>query len=137
VFLNSLSLLRAFQGQSLTTLLSLAGAGRLSVQRLGLEPWFGLLQKEAANAAVGQFREAVKLRPDLAEAHNNLGLALMGEGKLKEAQSEFRLALQLEPRYAVAHYNLGLALKKQGEAHAAEVEFRLAHELNPELSSVF
>jgi protein O-GlcNAc transferase len=49
----------------------------------------------------------LELKPDYAEAHNNLGNALNDQGKLDEAVACYRRALELKPDYAEAHNNLG------------------------------
>src|SRR5262249_32945990 len=45
--------------------------------------------------AVAAIREAIRLRPDLAMNHNNLGLALRGQGKVTEAIAAYREAIRL------------------------------------------
>jgi tetratricopeptide (TPR) repeat protein/SAM-dependent methyltransferase len=47
--------------------------------------------------AIAQYRSALTLRPDYAEAYNNLGLALSARGALTEAASSFQRALTLKP----------------------------------------
>ena len=42
-------------------------------------------------------RQAIRLQPDLAAAHNNLGIALGHQGKLDEAIAEYREAIRLKP----------------------------------------
>ena len=54
------------------------------------------------------------MKPDYAEAHNNLGNALQDQGKLDEAIACYRRALELKPDYAEAHTNLGIALQARG-----------------------
>ena len=49
--------------------------------------------------AIGSFREAIRLRPGFAEAHNNLGTVLQAQGDLAGAIAEYKRALQLNPRY--------------------------------------
>ena len=55
-------------------------------------------------------RQAVRLKPDLAEAHSNLGNALKGKRQLDEAIVSYRQAIRLKPDLAEAHNNLGNAL---------------------------
>jgi Flp pilus assembly protein TadD len=53
-----------------------------------------------------QFREAVRLNPDDAEAEANLGSALAKTGNLAEAKAHFERALKLKPDYVMARENL-------------------------------
>ena len=48
-------------------------------------------------AAVAAGREAIRLKPDDAHAHSNLGNALKDQGKLDEAIAEYRTAIRLKP----------------------------------------
>ena len=56
---------------------------------------------KAADAA-GQFREAVRIMPDLAEARLNLGMALENEGNNSEALAQFNKVLGQNPTNAMA-----------------------------------
>jgi Flp pilus assembly protein TadD len=53
--------------------------------------------------------EAVRLKPDYAEAHNNLGIALAQKAQIDEAISQFQEAIRLKPGYADAQNNLAIA----------------------------
>src|ERR1700690_523209 len=63
-------------------------------------------QGDQAGAAE-EFRAAVKLRPDYAEAYYNLGKSLEQIGQTEPAVTAFRSAARLRPNSAVMH--LGLA----------------------------
>ena len=82
--------------------------------------------------ATALFREAVRLKPDFAEAHNNLGLALQEQGQLAAAVAQYQQALRLKPNYVNAHYNLGNALKAQGQLAAAVAQYQEAVRLKPD-----
>ena len=82
--------------------------------------------------AVACYRRALELKPDYAEAHNNLGNALKDQGKLDEAVACYRRALELKPDYAEAHNNLGIALNDQGKLDEAVACYRRALELKPD-----
>jgi serine/threonine-protein kinase len=74
------------------------------VQHIGCLRWTleqrGLSLKDVAadiDRAVAPLREAVRLRPDDAEAHTTLGRTLFLQGKLDEAIAEIRTVRRLEP----------------------------------------
>ncbi len=84
--------------------------------------------------AVAEYRTAIRLQPDDAGAHNNLGNALADQGKLDEAVAAYRTAIRLQPDDAGAHHNLGTALEGQGKVDEAVAEFRTAIRLQPDLA---
>jgi tetratricopeptide (TPR) repeat protein len=81
--------------------------------------------------AIAEFREAIRLQPNLTDVHINLGNALRGQGKPEEAIAEFREAIRLQPNHPWAHYNLGNALRAEGKLAQAIAEFREAIRLQP------
>ena len=66
--------------------------------------------------AADYFRKSMEIDPNLAPAHNNLGLALKGQGKWSEADQRFRDAIRFGPELAPPHDNLGeiRALRRVG-----------------------
>jgi Flp pilus assembly protein TadD len=63
--------------------------------------------------AIRQFQEVLRLKPDFAEVHNNLGNALAEKGQMDEAIRQYREALRLKPDDAFAHDNLARALRRK------------------------
>jgi spermidine synthase len=61
----------------------------------------------------------LRVKPNYAEAHCNLGLALFQTGQIQAAIGRYRQALQIRPDYAEAHFNLGHALLRLGNAREA------------------
>ena len=53
--------------------------------------------------AIAEYRRAIAIKPDFAEAHINLGIALKTQGKHDEAIAEYRRAVAIKPDYAEAH----------------------------------
>ena len=100
--------------------------------RLPLQPGQCVAGPGKPDEAVACYRRALELKPDYAEAHNNLGVALKDQGKLDEAVACYRRALELKPDYAEAHNNLGTALKDQGKLDEAVACYRRALELKPD-----
>ena len=55
---------------------------------------------------IEQFQKALETRPDFAEAHNNLGNALLQKGLVDEAITHFQKALEIRPDFADVRDNL-------------------------------
>ncbi|MDD2774992.1 MAG: tetratricopeptide repeat protein [Gallionella sp.] len=55
-------------------------------------------------------RQALKIKPDCVEVHNNLGLVLQKLGQLNGAMASYRRALEIEPNFIDAFDNLLFAL---------------------------
>jgi protein O-mannosyl-transferase len=69
--------------------------------------------------AIPEFRAALKIKPEYAEAHCNLGAVLAEAGQTEEAIENFRKAIEIEPGSAKAYFNLGSVLadrKRTAEA---------------------
>ena len=82
--------------------------------------------------AITAFRKAIEVKPDYADALNNLGAVLFRQGKLVEAEAAFRRAIELKPGLADAHSNLGAALFAHGKLSEAVTALQKAIELKPE-----
>ena len=77
-----------------------------------------------------RFRRALILRPDLAEAHVNLGNILQAQGKLEEAVASHERAIALKPGFAEAFFNRANALQAQGKLEEAVVSYQRALAFN-------
>lgn len=73
-----------------------------ALQRRGAES----LYQGLPVAAEAVSRQVVALYPDRPAGHNNLGIALIQQGRLAEAAQCFRHALRVQPDYAEGHSNL-------------------------------
>ena len=77
------------------------------------------------------FQQALRLKPDYPDAHNNLGNVLEKQDKLEEALACYQQALRLRPNYPEAHYNLGIVLARQGRLDEAIASYQQALQLKP------
>lgn len=81
--------------------------------------------------AVSKYQELIKLRPDVVEAHANLGAALVHLRRFDEAIAEYERALALAPDQKQIRANLALAYYKAGRIERAATEFESLHEAAP------
>jgi protein O-mannosyl-transferase len=77
------------------------------------------------------WRATIAQNPDSWMAYNNLGLALVDDGRVDEAIACYRNALRVRPAFAAAHTNLGIALLAQQHPEEAANEFRRALAIDP------
>ncbi len=82
--------------------------------------------------AAGEYRAALRIRPDLAVAHNNLGTIEQAANQPESALVHFQEAVRLQPDYPQAHNNLAILLRAGGDTPGAIREFRKAIELRPD-----
>jgi protein O-mannosyl-transferase len=80
---------------------------------------------------ISLWSHAVEVTSDNLHAHLDLGVALMGQGKIDEAISHYQEALRINPYNADVHYNLGNALLKQGKREEAISEYQQALRIAP------
>ena len=71
------------------------------------------------DVALDHFREATRLRPDLAETQNNLGSAVLAKKDTKAAIQYFQEALRLSPDIVAIQSNLARALMLDNQPTAA------------------
>ena len=70
------------------------------------------------------YREIVKVKPDFAEAHNNLGVALKALDRPEEAVESYRRAVAIRPGYGEAWNNLARTLRALGREEEAAESYR-------------
>jgi Flp pilus assembly protein TadD len=94
----------------------------------------GLLARKDYARAETLLREILRTEPGNVQAHGNLALALMPQGKAKtlEAVDEGRLAAALAPESPEARYIYGLTLRAAGRLPDATREFAKASTLAPD-----
>ena len=91
------------------------------------------------DAAIVEFGNATRLRPDYPDAHLNFSTALSAtpgtapdyEGNMQAALAECREALRLQPEFPLAQSHLGFLLYKRGDLPGAISAWRVALQMNP------
>ena len=118
----------------------LTEASAMTLEELRLHPsvegfnLLGIIASEEHDnpKAIDAFQQALKLAPDSAKTHTNLGNVYVSEKKLDLADKEFRTALRLDPKNQEANYNLGILLMTRGFPIKAIEYFERIHPANPE-----
>ena len=83
-------------------------------------------------AAIAAFERAVAGDPDLLDAANNLGNALVAIGRAVDAVGVYRAAFARAPERGDLAYNLGNALMAAGQPAEAETAYRAALAVRPD-----
>lgn len=90
------------------------------------------LMRGKLGEALDEYRKAVALMPDFAQARANLGLVDMLMGHDSEAVSDLEETIRLDPDLAEAHYNLGNVYMRLGKYGRAIPAYRAAIRLKPD-----
>jgi tetratricopeptide (TPR) repeat protein len=87
--------------------------------------------------AIRHCEEAIRIKPEYAEAHSNLGDALVSKGQNDAAIDQYQDAIRLKPNYADAYYNLGNAFLNKGQTDKAISQYQEAIRLKPDLAAAY
>ena len=93
------------------------------------------LNKGELESAISHYKNALKIRPELAEAHCNLGIVYKNLGDTKNAIECYENALKINPDYLNAHMKFGLFLMESGNLVKAENCFKNVIQINPSNSA--
>ena len=91
------------------------------------------LEDSAPDQAIAAYRRALLARPNLADAHNNLGRLLHDRGELALAESHYKLALTCDPEVALYWFNLGVVVEDRDRSDEAIDAYQQALALDPAL----
>ncbi|HSB12368.1 MAG TPA: tetratricopeptide repeat protein [Blastocatellia bacterium] len=78
-----------------------------------------------------EFEEAIRCRPNYADAHSNLGDVLSAQGRLAEAELSYLKSIEYGVKYADTRYNLGVIYLNTNRLAAAEKAFVEALDIEP------
>lgn len=78
------------------------------------------IDREEWDKAHTAFQRALDDDPELASAHNNLGILFKQKGQVEQALRHYRKAVDLLPASAEIYNNLGILLREMGRFHEAE-----------------
>jgi Flp pilus assembly protein TadD len=96
------------------------------------EEWLRLVLAGRFAESEASAREALRLRPDDADAMNGLGVAVWKQGRAEEAEAILRRAAERDPDHFGALTNMGLLLMDRRRDHEAAECFRAAIRARPD-----
>ncbi len=86
---------------------------QFGIPEIALGDWFYLgvayLNSGQYREAIDAFNQAIRIKPDFADAHFNRGNSYKELGHYKEAIEAYKQAISIKPDDADAHHNLGVA----------------------------
>jgi tetratricopeptide (TPR) repeat protein len=89
-------------------------------KELTAQEWFEQGDKHSDvknyDEAINCYTEAIRLKPDYAEAYNNRGNAHKVKGDQDGAIADYTEAIRLKPDYYTAHFNRGFVSEKRTES---------------------
>jgi tetratricopeptide (TPR) repeat protein len=89
------------------------------------------------NAAIRCFTEAIRLKPEFADAYRDRGMAYEKKDDHDKAIADYNEAIRLRPHYAAAYDSRGNAYDNKGEYDRAIADYREAIRLNPHDASPY
>jgi tetratricopeptide (TPR) repeat protein len=81
--------------------------------------------------AIGQYEQALRVKPDDPVAHNNWGNALLQAHKIQDAIDQLEQALRIKPDFVEAYNNLGNALLQAGRGEDAIRNYEQVLQIDP------
>jgi Tfp pilus assembly protein PilF len=91
------------------------------------------LQQTHCEQAIQHLQQAVRLKPELADAHALLGKAYSQQGKTDQAEKELQIALSLNPSLGQAYYSLATLFRDTGKLDEANRYFEKFNQLQSHL----
>src|SRR5215475_11999211 len=98
------------------------------------EQGLALMASEKFEEAVVAFSQAIKIKPDYAAAHYNLGDAYFELEEVKKAADAYKRAIRYKPDFALAYNKLGTAYREQRDYKKAIEAYNESIRLDPNAS---
>jgi predicted O-linked N-acetylglucosamine transferase (SPINDLY family) len=91
------------------------------------------LEEDPASAqeAMGYYKKVLKLDPDYAPAHINIGTLYYNQSDYELAEEHYRKAIESDPRYSLAYFDLGNVLDETQRLEEAILAYKVALQLAP------
>ncbi|MDD5355641.1 MAG: tetratricopeptide repeat protein, partial [Candidatus Omnitrophica bacterium] len=81
--------------------------------------------------SIEEFKKAIAMKPDYADAYHNLANAYQGAGKIDEAIENYKKAIKFNTRLWQSYQNLGAIYFNRGDTKLAEEYFKKVVQIRP------
>lgn len=113
-------------------------APKVATEELTAQHWFERgFNSTGPDEKVRFYNEAIRLKPDYADAFNNRGVARYDKGDVKGALQDYNEAIRLKPDHALALSNRGDIRRLNGDVEGALQDCSEAIRLKPDYASAF
>ena len=109
----------------------IAAQNRFIPALIALEEGTEYLRNGEYEKAINKYNQAIKSKPDFAEAYSGRGTGKAMSNKSKQAMTDYDKAIRLKPDDAKTYYNRGLIKIDLGQFEEAIADFDEAIRLNP------
>ena len=87
--------------------------------------------------AQNYYQKVLKIDPNLAVVHNNLGIIFKELGEIQKAQSCYEKAIKGDPNFAEPYHNLGFLFQCEGDIQKAKSYYEKAIKYDPNLANSY
>src|SRR3990172_2199622 len=92
---------------------------------------YGCSKIDMPDEIISAYQKAIKINPELAEAHYNLGIAYSNHVMPDEAITELKKAIEINKNYKEALFHLGMLYKEKGLLEDAITNIKSALIVDP------
>jgi tetratricopeptide (TPR) repeat protein len=109
--------------------------------QLTAEEWFNSAYNKGESGdyqgAIADYNQAIKIKPDYADAYINRGNAKYNLGDKQGAIADYNQAIKIKPDYAYAYNNRGIAKKNLGDKQGAIADYNQAINIKPDYADAY
>jgi tetratricopeptide (TPR) repeat protein len=115
-----------------------SAAPTVTQDALSAQEWFERgFNAEDREEKLYYYNQAIRLKPDFADAYNNRGLLLKQAGDVDGAIADHTKAIELNPEHGLAYYNRGISRDDKGDLDGAIEDYTRAARLRPQDPDVY
>ncbi len=97
-----------------------------------------VLQKQGKlEESIGLYQQALRFKPDFADAYYNMGSVLQRQGNLEEAIKSYQQVLKFKPSLAQVYNQLGKIFQEQGKFDQSTQFYTQALKVNPNFADAY